>query len=297
VTQPPEPSQPPPPPDPFALTPPDQGPPASGFAAPAPGAPPPAGKPPPYGAPASSGPWAGYPPPEYGAPPPTGYPAGPYSYAPAPPPPPGWAPASPVGTDALAIASLVCAFFCAPLSLILGIVALRRIKRTGAGGRGLAIAGVVISALSFVAGITVVFALHAGLAGRGSDGTITSSGKIAVNDLRVGDCINNPASLTTTIRAFDAVPCSQPHDGEAFASGTLPLTGAWPGTAGVTAAAADQCRAAFAAFDNISLDSSALSVLYFYPEQANWAAGDRGYVCVVGVQGSKTTGTLKGAAR
>jgi len=199
--------------------------------------------------------------------------------------------------DGLAIASFICAFFCSPLGLILGIAALSRIGRTRARGRGLAIAGVVISALSMVGGVALAFALHAGLASRSPQGTITSSGKIAASDLRVGDCINSPASLTTSIRTFDALPCSQPHDWEAFASGTLPLTGDWPGTAGVSESAATQCRVQFAAFVGVPLDSSSLKVLYFYPTQANWAAGRRQYQCVVGADGAKTTGTLQGAAR
>jgi len=118
-----------------------------------------------------------------------------------------------------------------------------------------------------------------------------------VTDLRVGYCINTPASLTTAIRTFDALPCSQAHDWEAFASGTLRLAGDWPGTAAVSASAATQCRVAFAAFVGVPLESSSLKVLYFYPTQANWAAGRRQYQCVVGEDGSKTTGTVKGAAR
>ena len=46
-----------------------------------------------------------------------------------------------------------------------------------------------------------------------------------------------------------------------------------------------------------SVDNSVLQVSYFYPEQDAWKHGDRGYVCVVGSDVDKTTGTLKGAAR
>ena len=65
----------------------------------------------------------------------------------------------------------------------------------------------------------------------------------------------------------------------------------------VTNATAERCRAAFAAFVGISLDSSTLAITYFYPLRANWSAGNRRYVCVEGVDGSTTTGTLRGAAR
>ena len=62
------------------------------------------------------------------------------------------------GTNGLAIASLVLSFFCSLAGLICGIIALNQIKRTGQGGRGLAIAGIVISALSIVIAIGLVAA-------------------------------------------------------------------------------------------------------------------------------------------
>jgi Domain of unknown function (DUF4190) len=74
------------------------------------------------------------------------------------PPPYGGYP-QPASTNGLAIASLILAltFFCAIAGLICGIIALNQIKTTGQGGRGLAIAGIVISALSITVG-TVLFA-------------------------------------------------------------------------------------------------------------------------------------------
>src|SRR3954464_4355124 len=92
--------------------------------------------PPPYGPyPPHPGPYAGH----YGYP---GYPG----Y-----PPPRW-------TNALAIVSLVCAFLFAPLGIIFGHISLSQIKKTGEEGRGLAIAGLVISYLVTVLSILVVVA-------------------------------------------------------------------------------------------------------------------------------------------
>ncbi len=99
----------------------------------------------PYGtAPGAAQP--GYP----SAPPPYG---GPYAGAPAYGPYGGWAPPVAPPTEGLAIASLVlsCASFLvgvtAPVGLGLGIAALRRIGRTGAQGRGLAIAGIIVGGI------------------------------------------------------------------------------------------------------------------------------------------------------
>jgi len=188
---------------------------------------------------------------------------------------------------------------CSLLGLILGIVALSRVKKSGRGGRGLAIAAIIISLLSMVGG-GIIFANRASSqpaqAARSDSGSITTGGSVPANQLRTGDCINYPSSTATAIQSLDAVPCSQPHDGEAYANAPLPLTGSWPGNAAVMTAAQTECRNAFQAFVGISPDTTTLSVIYLYPQQVNWEAGDRGYVCLVGDK-TKTTGTLQGAAR
>ena len=84
-------------------------------------------------------PYGGFPPP-----PPGGYPDGYYGYP------------QPRPTNGLAIASLVCAFLFAPLGIIFGHISLSQIKRTDEEGRGLAIAGLVISYLLTVLAILVL---------------------------------------------------------------------------------------------------------------------------------------------
>jgi peptidyl-prolyl cis-trans isomerase B (cyclophilin B) len=89
------------------------------------------------------------PPPSYGAypPPPPGAYAGYYGY-------PGYPQQR--TTNALAIVSLVCAFLFAPLGIIFGHISLSQIKKTGEEGRGLAVAGLVISYLITVLTVVVV---------------------------------------------------------------------------------------------------------------------------------------------
>jgi hypothetical protein len=132
---------------------------------PTPGYPPPA-----YGAPPGYGSSPGYPPP------PPGYPQPGYQQAGYPPPgyPPQYqggygapydpyAPARPVGTNGKAIAALVTSlsglFFCGVPSIvgvILGIIAMRETKRTGQEGHGMALAGVIVGALSVVGWLVYV---------------------------------------------------------------------------------------------------------------------------------------------
>lgn len=118
--------------------------------------------PPPYPDPSSYG-APSYPPPPYGAPapgylpPPTGYPAPGYAGA-------YGAPAQ--KTNPLAIASLVSSligilpFICglgSIIGIVLGVVALNQIKTSGENGRGLAIAGIAVGAVTFL--ISIVFTI------------------------------------------------------------------------------------------------------------------------------------------
>lgn len=75
-------------------------------------------------------------------------------------------------TDGLAIAALITGILGLGLvPLILGIVSLKKIKKTGAGGRALAIAGIVLGALELVAwGIFVIIIIVAA-ATAGSQGS------------------------------------------------------------------------------------------------------------------------------
>jgi peptidyl-prolyl cis-trans isomerase B (cyclophilin B) len=56
----------------------------------------------------------------------------------------------------MAIAALVCSLFCAPLGIIFGHIARSQIKRSGEGGRGLALAGLIIGYVSAIGSILVV---------------------------------------------------------------------------------------------------------------------------------------------
>lgn len=114
----------------------------------------PSGQPPPYGQ---------QPPPygQYGQPPPYGQP--PYGQ-------PGWGPPGyggypqPRGTNGFAIASLICAFLCWPLGLVFGFIARSQIKRTGEGGGGLALAGLIISGLAAIS-VIILIAVEASTGG------------------------------------------------------------------------------------------------------------------------------------
>jgi peptidyl-prolyl cis-trans isomerase B (cyclophilin B) len=90
-------------------------------------------------------PAGGYPPPPPGYS--AGYPG--YGY-------PGYGYPQPKQTNTMAIVALVCAFVFAPLGIVFGHISLSQIKKSGEEGRGLALAGLIISYLVTVLTILVV---------------------------------------------------------------------------------------------------------------------------------------------
>jgi peptidyl-prolyl cis-trans isomerase B (cyclophilin B) len=92
------------------------------------------------------------------SPPPYGPPPDPYGQSPYGPPWGGgpYPYPQPRPTNAMAIASLVCAFVLAPLGIIFGHISLSQIKRTGEDGRGLAITGLVLGYLFTAIGVVTL---------------------------------------------------------------------------------------------------------------------------------------------
>lgn len=116
-----------------------------------------------------------------------------------------------------------------------------------------------------------------------------------VFSIKVGDCLND-AAASGTVTTAPIVPCSKPHDSEAYTSITM-KDGAFPGADAVKAQADQGCADAFPGFVGIAYNDSKLSISYYYPTSDSWANGDREILCTVYDDGVKTTGTLKDAKR
>jgi hypothetical protein len=131
---------------------------------------------------------------------------------------------------------------------------------------------------------------------RDASGTPTAENTHAdVFSIQVGDCLDD-ASSTGTVTTAPIVPCSEPHDSEAYKS--IKMTdGAFPGPDAVKTQAEEGCAKAFPDFIGISYNDSNLSISYYFPTKESWANGDREIMCTVYDDGVKTTGTLKLAKR
>ncbi|MEU3251876.1 DUF4190 domain-containing protein [Streptomyces sp. NPDC006997] len=215
-----------------------------------------------------------------------------YPYAfPFPPP----APQPPL--NGVAVASLVFGVLCLlpGVGLVLGLVALAQIRRKGERGRSLAVTGAALSS----AGVLLwALVLGTGAASSFWDGVKEGVRDGASFSLDEGDCFDTPSgSLQGVTYDVDTVPCSGEHDGEVFATVTLPDgDGDYPGDDHVTGVADEKC---YSLMGYYALDSWAVpddvDVYYLAPTSESWRLGDREITCVFGDtdEGGKLTGSLR----
>jgi Domain of unknown function (DUF4190)/Septum formation len=257
------------------------------------------GYPPPWNRPSAGTAWstdeppAGLPPQGY---PPQGYAAGyPQQGYPPPYPAPGYPgqlPAKP-GTNGFAITALIFGIIGGVLfGFIFGFVALSQIKKSGQGGRGLAIAGLVLSGFWTLLLVVLIIVGVTSSPNRDDSGQITSGGSVSATALQAGDCVNNLKD-TTSLLSLPAVPCSQPHEGEVFAVFDLPA-GPYPGADAVNKQASTQCSDRITAYSPTAGTDGTYDLFLVYPRQQDWARGDREIACVAAATAGTTTGSIKG---
>jgi Domain of unknown function (DUF4190)/Septum formation len=186
------------------------------------------------------------------------------------------------GTSGWAIASFILGLLgVILLGLIFGIVALRRIRRLGQRGRGLAIAGLVLSGLWIVAIVAIVVAAGANVATRSSSsGQITHQGQLGAFSLVTGDCFDNPVGARSLSRVT-AIPCTQPHNAQVFAK--FKLSGSslsYPGTAQVERLATSGCNSRISSIDK-SKANNAMTIRFLVPLEGSWIVGQRSVSCLI----------------
>ena len=249
----------------------------------------------PYAPPPEDAPGTPQPQPPYGAqpqspyaPPQTPYPQGPPSpYAPYGPQPyqtwtQGYSPYNhPAPLNGMSIAALVLGILCCipGAGLVFGLIGLNQTKKRGERGRGMAVAGIVLSSFGLV-----LWAL--GVAGAATgffDDVEVSGGNSASASPGKGQCFDAPSgSLEGMAYDFDVVSCAGEHDGEVFA--VVRMSGdSYPGDKKVTATADDRC---YALQDSYAMDGWAVpddvDIYYVTPTSESWSLGDREITCVFG---------------
>ncbi|MEU5766269.1 DUF4190 domain-containing protein [Streptomyces asoensis] len=224
------------------------------------------------------------------------YPQAPYGAAAYPAWGQGYTPyGRPSPVNGVAIASLVLGALCflPAVGLILGIIALVQIRKRGERGKGMAIAGSVLSSVGLALWILL---LATGGTSDFWDGFKEGASGNSSFSLAKGDCFDVPGdTFEEDVYDVDEVDCSGEHDAEVF--GTVPLTGSdFPGDGRVTDVAEDKCYKLQNAY---AMDPWALTdevdVYYLTPTADSWSWGDREITCVFA--NVDESGTLTGSLR
>ncbi len=130
---------------------------------------------------------------------------------------------------------------------------------------------------------------------RNSAGEVTASADSDAFALKVGDCTG--ALGTGSIDQVALVPCTEPHDYEAYASMRL-TQDTFPGTDQVTEQADAFCAREFKNFVGIDYEESKYQISSLMPTKESWSsAGDREVLCLAGKDSGKITGSLKGVRK
>ncbi|WP_308298802.1 DUF4190 domain-containing protein [Streptomyces sp. GESEQ-35] len=223
------------------------------------------------------------------------YQQGPYYGMPYQPWGQGYSPFNrPAAVNGFAIASLVTGILCfvPAVGLVLGLIGLSQIRKRGERGKGMAIAG---SVLSFVGLVLWAVLLSTGAASDFWEGFKEGARDDSSLSLKKGECFDSPDGLEGFTYDVESVPCAGRHDGEVFAAVEMP-GGSYPGDDEVTEVADDKC---YALQDSYAMDAWAvpdhIDVYYLTPTRESWRLGDREITCVFGhTDGtSSLTGSLR----
>ncbi|WP_233436120.1 DUF4190 domain-containing protein [Streptomyces anulatus] len=228
--------------------------------------------------------------------------------APGPHGPPPCPPVSPPPLSGLAVASLVLSLLVclAPLGLVLGIVALVRIPRTGRRGKGLAIAGTAVG------GAVVILTALLLVIGGARFTAWTEEGESLFGpqepkagtlfDLKAGDCFAPAGGLFSaqesedermTDPSVEIVPCDGPHPAEVY--GTFRLKGdhAISDPAAIAAQAFEGCVPLLHGFAPDTWTLPAVEFSFYYPESVSATGGDRTVRCWLGAEAGLPEASLR----
>ena len=130
-------------------------------------------------------------------------------------------------------------------------------------------------------------------ADRDASGAIVGEGTVGAFDVRVGDCFDDSGSMSE-IESLPAVPCSEPHDNEAYAVFDVALD-EYPNEDAMWELANDKCLDRFNAFVGLDYESSSLDIFTMYPSTESWAQNDREVICAVyDMETNKLVGSVQG---
>ena len=129
-------------------------------------------------------------------------------------------------------------------------------------------------------------------ADRDGSGAIIDAGSVDAFNVEIGDCFDDTAF--DEVSSLPGVPCSEPHDNEAYAVFDVTLD-SYPDVDTMSELANFSCVERFKDFVGRDYESSSLDVIAMYPSPESWSQNDREVVCAVyDMEAVKLTGSVKG---
>lgn len=130
-------------------------------------------------------------------------------------------------------------------------------------------------------------------------GSPPPGGTVNVFDLRVGDCLDQPAaSADGTVVDLIRRDCAEAHALEVIAIVQVPGGPTYPGADAVSASADAQCRTAFTSYVGTTPEASIYDGVWYAVTEEGWQGGDRAIDCLaIADDESPMTGSVRGANR
>jgi len=116
------------------------------------------------------------------------------------------------GTNGLAIAGFILAFLLAPIGFILSVIGLIQAGRRRQKGKGLAIAGIIVSLALVVGGGAVVYVVGSKVSTLVDPGCTTGKAAITDNTAKVSDPASIKEGLKATVDGLSSAAAKASHD-------------------------------------------------------------------------------------
>jgi hypothetical protein len=127
-----------------------------------------------------------------------------------------------------------------------------------------------------------------------TDSTDDTTGQVGANNLRVGDCVEDQASVT----AGQVIDCASPHVFEVYGRFDVAGGAAFPGDAALQQEGQRCVANLFEDYVGVPYANSEIYATPLLPTSETWAVGDRTVICLAHTQDqSPTTGSVEGANR
>ena len=117
---------------------------------------------------------------------------------------------------------------------------------------------------------------------RNDQNEIIEAGGLGAFAIEVGDCLNLPSEFSE-VQSVEGVPCSEPHNAQAYAVFDLIGFGdEFPGSAAFDGQASEGCYNRFESFVGSPYDESELYIESLEPTKGSWTQlDDREIVCLL----------------